>query len=64
MANKNLLTYASKVTEVKQVYYAPVALVNGNITNSMYVFLSRVDPWSNENSPDQPTQDQRYLKKV
>jgi hypothetical protein len=66
MANKNLLTYNAKVTQVEQDYFAPVASVAGTNRpiSTMYCFLSRVVPWPNENDPVQPTQDQQAIKSV
>jgi hypothetical protein len=66
MANKNLLTYNAKVTQVEQDYFAPVASVSGtNVPiSTMYCFLSRVVPWPNESDPTQPTQDQKAIKSV
>lgn len=66
MANKNLLTYNAKVTQVEQDYFAPVASIAG--TNSpistLYCFLARVVPWPNENDPVTPTQDQQAIKSI
>jgi hypothetical protein len=66
MANKNLLTYNAKVTQVEQDYFAPVASVAGtNVPiSTMYCFLSRVLPWPDEENPIVPTQDQKALKSV
>ena len=65
MANKNILTYNSKVAFVEQQYYAPVAYISGGQSiSTIYCALCRVDPWLNEDSPEQPTQDQQYIKKV
>ena len=66
MANKNLLTYNAKVTQVEQDYFAPVASVIGTQTpvSTMYCFLSRVLPWSIENQPVQPLQDQKSIKDI
>jgi len=66
MANQNLLTYGLKVTQLKQDYYAPTLYLNGSsIPNeSIYCFLSRVDPWTDDNNPPVPTQDQAYIKNV
>jgi hypothetical protein len=66
MANKNLLTYNAKVTQVEQDYFAPVASVVGtNVPiSTMYCFLSRVLPWPDEENPVVPTQDQKALKSV
>jgi hypothetical protein len=67
MANKNLLVYGSKVSQVKQAYYSPALVVKSDPTKSVavtYCFLAKVDPWSDEGNPDAPTQDQRSIKKV
>jgi hypothetical protein len=64
--NKNLLTYNSTVSQVLQNYFAPVAVLptNGQPISTIFCFLSRVDPWSNENNPDVPLQNQLYIKSV
>jgi hypothetical protein len=67
MATKNLLTYNAKVSSVEQVYYAPVAVVPPQTDvplSSLFCFLSKVDPWPDENDPEQPRQDQKYIKQV
>ena len=64
MSNKNLLTYAAKVSSVEQTSYAPFSLVNGVPISTIYAFLAKVDPWVDENDPDAPTQDQATLKKI
>lgn len=66
MANKNLLTYNAKVTQVEQDYFAPVASVSGSTipVSTMYCFLSRVLPWTNENQPATPNQDQKSIKDI
>jgi len=68
MANKNILTYNSKVGQIEQAYYAPVATIpNTNppiAISTLFCFLSRIDPWSNDADPEQPTQDQKYIKGV
>lgn len=67
MANKNLLTYGSKVYSVKQDYYAPVVVLptsTGINLNSLYFFLAKVDPWADENNPPEPEQSQRYIKQT
>lgn len=66
MANKNLLTYNAKVTQVEQDYFAPVASVSGTSApvSTMYCFLSRVLPWTNEQQPLTPTQDQKSIKDI
>ena len=65
MANKNLLTYNAKVTQVEQVYYSPVAVLPppfGTAISTTYCFLSHNLPWPDDNNPPQPTQDQKYIK--
>jgi len=66
MANKNLLTYNAKVSQVEQTYFAPVASLFGTEIpiSTMYCFLSRVVPWTDEEDPPQPTQDQQSIKSV
>jgi hypothetical protein len=47
------------------VYYSPVAVLPqaaNSAINSIYVALAKNDPWSDENNPPIPTQDQQYLK--
>jgi hypothetical protein len=67
MATKNILTYNSKVSSVEQVYFSPVVYVPPDFAaplSSLYCFLSKVDPWQDDNDPPQPQQDQRYIKQV
>lgn len=66
MANKDLLTYNAKVTQVEQDYFAPVASVVGTSVpvSTLYCFMSRVLPWTNETTPPEPTQDQKSLKQI
>lgn len=66
MANKNILTYAAKVSSVEQDYYAPIALlpVTGIQISTIFAFMSRVDPWATDANPEQPTQTQAYIKSV
>jgi len=64
MANQNILTYGLKVTQLKQDYYSP-SVFQTNSTNplqSIYCFLSRVDPWTDDGNPPTPTEDQQYIK--
>ena len=65
MANKNLLSYGGKVAVVEQVYYAPVVVVPADIYHpigSTYVLLAKPDPWTDDNNPPTPTQDQLAVK--
>ena len=66
MANKNLLTYASRVSQVEQVTFSPVAIlpVTGISISTLFAFLGRVDPWTVDSNPDTPNQTQKYLKTV
>jgi len=66
MANKFLITNTAKLTQVEQVYYAPVAIVppaNNTITQT-YCFLSRAEPWETPDNPPVPTQDVKSLKNI
>ena len=67
MATKNILTNAAAVSAVEQVYFSPVSVIPPYYDvplSSIYCFLAKVDPWTDENDPPAPTQDQRYLKSV
>jgi hypothetical protein len=66
MANKNLLTYNAKISQLEQAYYAPVSTISSSskIINTTYCFLSRIDPWTASDEPEQPRQDQKYIKNV
>ena len=65
MASKSILTTNSKSYQVEQMYYAPVAVLPppiGTNISTLYCFLSRVVPWTDEENPPQPTQDQQSIK--
>lgn len=66
MAKKTLLTEYAKLYNVENMYYAPVAIVppNYNYPDSIYCFLSRVNPWSNDLNPDELFESQIYLKQT
>jgi hypothetical protein len=66
MAYKNILTYNARVSQVEQLYYSPTAVLPGtNLPiSSIYVFLSRIEPWNDDLNPDTPLQTQRYIKEV
>jgi hypothetical protein len=67
MANKNILTYNAKVTQVEQAYFSPVAVLPppfGTSISTTYCFLSHNLPWADDNNPPQPTQDQKYIKDI
>ena len=66
MANQTLLTYNAKVSSVEQLYFSPVAVVPPLTSplSSLYVFLSKVDPWDDDNNPPVPQQSQKYIKQT
>jgi len=64
MANKNLLTYGFNLEQVMLDYFAPTATVAGQNINNMYCFLSGAKPWPDENDPEEPRQDQKYIKDI
>jgi hypothetical protein len=66
MANKNILTYGAKVSQIKQDYYSPAAVVLPSTVPlaTTYCFLAKVDPWADENNPPLPAQDQLSLKRT
>ena len=67
MTKKSLLTLNAKLSEVEQLYYPPVAVIpplTDIPESSIYCFLSKVDPWDDDNDPPAPTQDMKYTKQV
>jgi hypothetical protein len=67
MANKSLLTLNAKQSSVEQFYYSPVTVVPPYYDiplSSLYCFLSKVDPWDDEDNPPMPQEDQRYIKQT
>ena len=67
MANKNILTSASKVSQIDLLYYAPVAVVPPAITipiHSYYCFLAKPTPWADDDNPTMPTGDLKSIKQV
>jgi hypothetical protein len=64
MANKNLITYGFNLEQVMLDYFAPTATVAGQNISNMYCFLSGSLPWSDDNDPEQPRQDQNYIKNI
>lgn len=65
-ANTSLLTNDSAFFNLASVYYSPIATIptTGVSLSKIYCFLSQVKPWTNENSPPNPQEDQQYLKNV
>ena len=66
MAYKNILTYNAKVSQVTQTYAAPTSVypITGLPIATLYVVLSRVNPWSDDLNPDAPQQSQQGIKSV
>ena len=63
MANQNKLTYYQNYSEIEKDFYAPVSILpNGKSIQTMYCFLGRVTPWTDDTVPEVPLQTQRYLK--
>lgn len=65
-ANTGILTYNNGIYQTSSVYYSPTAIipVTGKPVGTIYCFLSKVEPWTNDNVPPIPAQDQKYLKQV
>jgi len=67
MANKILIANGAKVSQVEQVYFSPVAVVPPFTeipVSTMYCFLSKVEPWLDDQNPPVPTEDVRSIKQV
>jgi len=67
MANKVIIAPDAKVIQVQQTYYSPVAVVPPRTSipiGTTYCFLSKVDPWPNENDPPVPGVDQKSRKEI
>lgn len=67
MANKTLITNGAKISQVQQVYFSPVAVVPPftNIPlSTLYCFLSKVQPWENDENPPVPSEDVKSLKNI
>ena len=65
-ANNGILTYNNSFYNVASVYYSPTATIplTGDTLGSIYCFLSRVLPWTNDTLPPVPTQDTKYIKQT
>lgn len=67
MANKTILTTQSKTVQVETLYLSPVAVLPSATQfpiGTIYCFLSKVDPWSDDEDPEQPTGDVLYMKQA
>jgi hypothetical protein len=65
-ANTGILTYNDGVYQITTTYYSPTVVVptTGKKLGALYCFLSKVDPWENEEVPPVPEQSQKYIKQV
>lgn len=65
-ANNGILTYNSGVYQIGTNYYSPTVSIpiTGEKLGTLYCFLSRIDPWTNESEPPQPQETQKYIKEV
>lgn len=63
---KGILTSTSGFFNVASTYYSPIATIptTGQSLSKIYCFLSQVKPWTDENDPPTPQEDQQYLKSV
>jgi len=67
MANKNILTNGSKVSQIQLVYYGPAAVVPPNLIepiNTYYCFLAKPLPWTDNENPPVPTADLKSIKQI
>ena len=67
MANKTILTTQSKTVQVETLYLSPVAVLPSATQfpiGTIYCFLSKVDPWADDENPEQPTGDTSYIKQT
>lgn len=68
MTSKAILTHDSKVICTEQFYYAPSATIaklgNDVPVNSLFCFLSKVEPWTDDVDPPIPQIDDKSLKQV
>jgi hypothetical protein len=66
MAAQTLLTNLSKLYNVENMYYGPSSVVPPFYTrsDSFYCFLASVDPWTDDENPPAPRQDQKYIKQI
>ena len=65
-ANNGIVTHGGETHEVNQYYDSVVVQLpgTGHTKTTKYCFLSKVDPWPDENNPPVPTLDQIALKKT
>jgi len=67
MANRNILTTQAKTVQAERVYYSPTAVLPSSPTiplESTYCFLSKAEPWPDEQNPPVPGTSVKELKQV
>ena len=67
MANKNILTTLAKTVQVEHVYLSPTSVIPPDINvryGTTYAFISKVEPWVDDNNPPTPSGDVSYLKQT
>jgi hypothetical protein len=67
MANKNILTNGSKVSQIELMYYGSAAVVPPNLVepvNTFYCFLAKPLPWDDNENPPVPATDLKSIKQI
>jgi len=67
MANQNIITTWAKASQAQLTYYSPVAVVPPYISiplGTTYCFLSKPQPWDDENNPPAPQSNISYVKQA
>ncbi len=67
MTNRNILTTLAKTIQCEKIYYSPVTVLPSNIDaplESIYCFLSKVDPWPDEENPPVPGSSVKEIKQT
>lgn len=67
MANKIVIAPGGKLMQVEQTYYSPAAVIPPNLIvpiGSTYCFLSKVEPWSDNENPPIPSVDVKNQKQI
>lgn len=67
MTNRNILTTLAKTIQCEKIYYSPVTVLPSNVgapLESIYCFLSKVEPWPNESDPPEPGTSVKDIKQT
>lgn len=67
MAYKSILTNGASVNVIGEMFYSPTSVLPTNTTiplYTLYCFMGKVGPWTNDQNPDQPVETEKYLKQV